>query len=165
MELFWPVSAMRAGPRGNQKGASGVVNEDGWERRPRLRKHIRILSRYGVLAIMRHNFNLTFSFINTNTICRSNEPPHRRNDPQIPSGVFGGCDLSTKKSSACAFPIKLSRVVPGHTLGNWTFTIGRGLPGSLKGGSEITGNYQEIPMEVEIPGNMGKRCRAGLRRD
>ena len=33
-----------------------------------------------------------------------------------------------------------------------------------KGGLEITGNYQEIPMEVEIPGNMGKRCRAGLRR-
>ena len=26
--------------------------------------------------------------------------------------------------------------------------IGRGLPGSLKGGSEITENYQEIPMEV-----------------
>ena len=42
--------------------------------------------------------------------------------------------------------------------------IGRGLPGSLKGGSKITGNCQEIPMEVEIPGNMGKRCRAGLRR-
>ena len=43
-------------------------------------------------------------------------------------------------------------------------TIGRRLPGSLKGGSEITGNYQEISMEVEIPGNIGKRCRAGLRR-
>ena len=42
--------------------------------------------------------------------------------------------------------------------------IGRGLPGSLKGGSKITGSYQEIPMEVEIPGNMGKQCRAGLRR-
>ena len=42
--------------------------------------------------------------------------------------------------------------------------IGRGLPGSLKGGSEITGNYQETSMEVEIPRNMGKRCRAGLRR-
>ena len=37
----------------------------------------------------------------------------------------------------------------------WIRTImGRGLPGSLKGGSEITGNNQDISMEVEIPGNM-----------
>ena len=32
-----------------------------------------------------------------------------------------------------------------------------GLPGSLKGDSEIAGNYLEIPMKVEIPGNMDTR--------
>ena len=60
--------------------------------------------------------------------------------------------LENKKNIRCP-------VSPGVLWG----AMGRGLPESPKRGSEITGDYPEIPTEAEIPGNMGKRYRDGLR--
>ena len=77
-------------------------------------------------------------------------------------GLFGA-NLKSKPRTPVMYPLfdwtrtpkvsVLAELAPSSCL----VRMERGLPGSLKGDSEIAGNYQEIPMEVEIPGNMDKR--------